>query len=114
MPASDRELVGLLRSLAGGDDVFLPGPLALDIRDSHEWVTSVHIERSPNGQALSWHGGHHHVNPISGPIEMVGEALHVPTGDHGIVVLRPIEPEDTWPVFPGNKTAWEAVQQGDD
>ena len=111
MPDSAGGVVELLRRLAAGDDVFLRGPLALDIHDFHEWVTSVHIERAHDGQFLSWHGGHHHMNRISGPVELVGDALHIPTAEHGVVVLRPIGPEDTWPVFPGNLTAWEAVQQ---
>ena len=108
------QITELLRRLAAGDEVFIPGPLALDIRGSHEWVTSVSIERAAHGVMLSWHGGHHHVNPISGPLDMDGDALHVPTEDHGVVVLRPIGPPDTWPVFPGNLTAWEASQQAGD
>ena len=54
------------------------------------------------------------MNRISGPPTMVGDTLQVPTADHGVLVLRPIGPEDTWPVFPGNLTAWEAVRQGKD
>jgi hypothetical protein len=108
------KIVALLRRLGAGEEVLLPGPLALDIRDFHEWVTSVSIEPSPHGPLLSWHGGHHHVNRINGPLDMVGDALRVPTQDHGTIVLRPIGPGDTWPVFPGNLTAWEAIQQRGD
>gem|GEM_PF-4907763 len=61
---------------------------------------------------MGWHGGHHYVNRIDGAFAMVGDALHVPTEGHGLVVVRTIGPDDTWPVSPGNLTAWEAAQQG--
>lgn len=52
--------------------------------------------RNPRRERLlSWHGGHHHLNLIDGPLTMVGDALHVPTADHGLALVRPIGPEDT-------------------
>jgi hypothetical protein len=106
------EIVTALRRLAAGEHVAVAGPVAVDVRGSHEWATNVTIERTDTVQFLSWHGGHHHVNRINGRLTLVGDALQVPTPDHRLVVVRPIGPQDTWKVFPANVTAWEAVQQG--
>lgn len=101
-----------LALLAAGERIMIRGPVAVDLSDVHEWATEVTVYRGDTGPLLSWQGGHHHVNRINGALRMVGDSLHVPTVDHGLVVVRPIGPQDTWPVFPANLTAWEAAQQG--
>ncbi len=98
--------------LAAGERVMIRGPVAVDVAGGHEWATEVTVYPSDTGRLLSWQGGPHHVNRIDGPLEMVGDALRAPTVEHGLVVVRPIGPQDTWPVFPANLTAWEAAQQG--
>lgn len=99
-----------LRRLAAGEQIMIRGPVAIDrgrARAGHR----ISIETEGEARLLSWHGGHHHVHPIDGPLTLVGDALHVPIAERGLLVLRPIGPEDTWPVVPRNLTAWEAVQR---
>ena len=90
--ADPAQTVELLRRLAAGAELLVPGPPALDIRDCHQWVTTVTIEPAADGPLLSWHGGHHHVNRISGPLHMAGDALHIPTHDR---VSAPAETAST-------------------
>lgn len=61
----------------------------MDLRDVHEWATGVSIEGEGEHRFLSWHGGHHHANRIDGPLTVVGDTLHVPTADLGLVMVRP-------------------------
>jgi hypothetical protein len=106
------KIVSALRRISAGERTMISGPVAVEVRGGHEWATNVTVAVDDAGGLLSWYGGHEHVNRINGPLAMVGDALHVPTDDHGIVIIRPIGPEDTWTVFPANVTAWEAVQRG--
>jgi len=108
----DRDVIVTgLRRLAAGEPIMIRGPVAIDRGDVHEWATGISIETEGEARLLSWHGGHQHVHPIDGPLSLVGDALHVPIAEHGLLALRPIGPEDTWPVVPGNLTAREAVQR---
>jgi hypothetical protein len=107
-----------LRTPLGEEGVVIPtllsGPLALEVPGGIEWAVWLRFYADGGESFVEWHGGHHHCNRLTGPLENDGPRLLIPTDSLGTLVLRELGPSDTWGVSDGQRggPAWEVFQRG--